>query len=91
MFKEGIIYYILKIGVNIIMRKYTKAIEEKMKMLHQSLPESAKRRYAAIEAIKLGHGGVSYISEVLGCRYETIVAGIKELDCDELNTERERD
>lgn len=72
------------------MRKYTKAIEEKIQKLYQSLSESEKRRYAAIEAIKLGHGGIAYISEILNCSYETIAKGMEELDNDELDTKRER-
>ena len=37
-------------------------------------------RYAAIEATKLGHGGQKYISSVLGCHFQTIMAGIDELN-----------
>ena len=37
-------------------------------------------RYAAIEALKLGWGGITYISQLFGCDYYTIRFGIKELD-----------
>src|SRR5207247_2114716 len=36
-------------------------------------------RYAAIEAQKLGYGGISYIERVLGCDRNTIMRGIGEL------------
>lgn len=51
-----------------------------MQRYHRSLSEKDRRRYAAIEAMKLGHGGISYISSVLGCDYKTIKLGMKELD-----------
>jgi len=40
---------------------YEEEIEEQMKNLYQSLSEKDRRRYAAIEAKKLGYGGTSYI------------------------------
>ena len=43
---------------------------------YQSLPEKDRRRYAGIEAIKLGYGGISYSHRVLGCDYRTIKARI---------------
>ncbi|MEM6437527.1 MAG: hypothetical protein AAF773_27275 [Cyanobacteria bacterium P01_D01_bin.115] len=43
------------------------------------MSEKDRRRYAAIEAVKLGHGGLSYISRVLGCDYRTIKSGMQEL------------
>ena len=41
---------------------YTPEIERMMKRLFDSLRENDRRRYAAIEATKLGHGGVDYIA-----------------------------
>ncbi len=41
--------------------------------------EKDKRKYAAIEAMKLGHGGQKYISSVLGCHFQTVMAGIDEI------------
>ena len=48
------------------MNAYTPGIERMMKRLFDSLRENDRRRYAAIEATKLGHGGVEYIARVLG-------------------------
>jgi len=34
---------------------------------------------ATYQAIKLGHGGQKYISSVLGCHFQTVMAGIDEI------------
>lgn len=59
---------------------YSSSIEEEMKKFYNSLSEKDKRRYAAIEAQKLGWGGISYIIKLLGCSRNTILRGIKELE-----------
>ncbi len=58
---------------------YSGDIEQIMKRYYESLSEKDRRRYAAIEALKLGYGGKKYIMELLGCHYRTIVLGIQEL------------
>jgi hypothetical protein len=55
--------------------KYSDEIEQAMRILYASLSERDRRRYAAIEAAKLGHGGIAYIVSVLGCSYKTIIKG----------------
>jgi len=45
-----------------------------------TLSEKDKRRYAAIEAMKLGHGGIAYIAQLLNCDPQTINQGIKDLE-----------
>lgn len=70
---------------------YPATIEEQMRLYYQSLCEKDRRRYAAIEAIKLGHGGTSYIHRVLGCNRGTIQLGIAELSNPEaMQEERQR-
>ncbi len=69
------------------MTPYPQETEQMMKKFHNSLSEKDSRRYAAMEAIKLGHGGIGYIAEVLDVCRDTITAGIIELqslplDCD---------
>ena len=59
--------------------KYSEEIEKLMKAFFETLNEKGRRRYAAIEAIKLGHGGQKYISSVLGCHPQTVMAGIDEI------------
>jgi hypothetical protein len=61
------------------MKKYSKKIEEQIKDFYNSLSEKERRRYAGLEAIKLGYGGVSYISEILECDYGTVLKGQKEI------------
>jgi hypothetical protein len=59
--------------------KYSEETEELMKKFYQTLSEKERRRYAAIEAIKLGHGGQKYICDVLGCDPATVKRGEEEL------------
>jgi hypothetical protein len=60
-------------------KKYSAEIEKQMKAFFDSLNEKDRRRYAAIEVMKLGHGGQNYISNVLGCHFQTVMAGIDEI------------
>jgi hypothetical protein len=62
------------------MEGYGVHVERMMKRLYQSLSEKDRRRYAAVEAAKLGHGGVEYIARVLSCDPKTIRQGLKELE-----------
>lgn len=64
----------------IMLEPYPTQIEQMMQQFYLTLSEKDRRRYAAIEARKLRHGGVSYIARVLGCDRNTIQAGMKELD-----------
>lgn len=57
------------------MGSYPAEVCEHMKAFYDSLSEKDRRRYAAVEAEKLGHGGVEYISWVLGCDEKTIRHG----------------
>ncbi len=70
---------------------YAAGVERLMRRLFDSLKESDRRRYAAIQAAKLGHGGIEYIAGVLGCDPKTIRQGLTELEGeDELDTGRSR-
>ncbi len=62
------------------MDAYPVDVETKMKRLFGWLSEKDRRRYAAVEAAKLGHGGVEYITQLLACDPKTIRQGLKELD-----------
>jgi hypothetical protein len=50
-------------------------IEHTMKAWYRSLRENDRRRYAALEATKLGPGGDEYIAQLLGCDPKTIRHG----------------
>lgn len=58
---------------------YTSEVEEGMQLFAATLNERDSRRYAAIEAMKLEHGGITYISELLTLDPKTITKGIKEI------------
>lgn len=62
------------------MEAYSEGIERKMKRLFDWLSEKDRRRYAAIEAAKLGHGGVEYVARVVGCDPKTIWQGLQDLE-----------
>ncbi|SIN74118.1 hypothetical protein SAMN05444166_7374 [Singulisphaera sp. GP187] len=73
------------------MEAYAPTVQRMMKRLFGSLKENDRRRYAAIEAAKLGHGGVEYIAGVLECDPKTIRLGLGELEGeDDLDTGRTR-
>ena len=59
---------------------YSPGIEHSMRMFHDSLSEKDRRRYAAIEAAKLGQGGIEYVATVLDCDPKTIRQGQQDLD-----------
>lgn len=61
------------------MKGYSAEIEVQMQRYYQSLSEKDRRRYAAIEAVKLGYGGAAYIRRLLGCHPETLERGMGEL------------
>lgn len=58
---------------------YSSQVESRMKAFYDSLAEKDRRRYAAIEADKLGWGGTDYIAKVLGCDPKTIRQGKRDL------------
>lgn len=71
------------------MDAYAPEIERVMKRLFDSLGEKDRRRYAAVEATKLGHGGVEYVARLLGCDPKTIRQGQLELEgTDDLDSGR---
>lgn len=59
---------------------YPKEVERFMKRFYDSLSEKDRRAYAAIEAAKLGHGGIEYIAALLGCDPKTIRHGQQDLE-----------
>ncbi len=58
---------------------YEPEIEQSMKDYFETLSEKDKRRYAGIEVLKLGRGGITYIAELLVTRRKTVVKGMKEV------------
>lgn len=62
------------------MEPYSVDVVEKMKRFFGWLSEKDRRRYAAVEATKLGHGGIEYVARVLQCDPKTIRQGLNELE-----------
>jgi Rhodopirellula transposase DDE domain len=59
---------------------YGEEIEAQMQNLYQSLSEKDRRRYAAVEAKKLGYGGISYVCRLFGCDESSVNRGGSELE-----------
>jgi FixJ family two-component response regulator len=64
----------------VFQRRYEPRAEERMRAFCRTLSERDRRRFSALEAGRLGHGGIEYIAEVLGCSTRTIERGAEELD-----------
>lgn len=62
------------------METYAQPVERHMKALYDSLSEKDRRRYAAVEAEKLGHGGVHYVAELFECEPDTIRHGRQDVE-----------
>jgi hypothetical protein len=73
------------------MQPYPLEVEQQMQRFYKSLSERDRRRYAAVEALKFGRGGLSYISQLLGCDDEAMQLGKRELqDAAQLHQSRIR-
>ena len=60
------------------MQPYVPELEQTMRQFYTSLSEKDRRRYAGVEALKLGQGGRNYIAQVLGCSRRTVTKGAQE-------------
>jgi len=65
------------------MTSYEQSIEIKMQRLFATLSEKDRRRYAGIEAAKLGHGGIDYVSGLFNMDPKTVRRGLTELELTE--------
>jgi len=63
--------------------QYREKLEKEMSVFYSSLSEKDRRRYAAIEANKLGYGGLAYIAALFCCDEKTIQKGMADLLNDE--------
>lgn len=62
-----------------MIEKYTPIVEHQMQDFYSNLKERDRRHYAALEALKLGHGGKKYISGLLNIHQKTLKRSIDEL------------
>ena len=58
---------------------YPPHVEEHLRNCFRSLSEKDRRRYAAAEVVKLGHGGITYLTKLFGCSSELITHGLQDL------------
>jgi hypothetical protein len=58
---------------------YDARVERQMVNFYRSLSEKGRRRYAAVEAAKLGHGGTAYIAGLFGCDPDTVATGSRDV------------
>jgi hypothetical protein len=59
--------------------QYPQPVEDAMPYTFSTLNERQRRLFAASEALKLGHGGIAYIAQLLDCHRRTIERGLNEL------------
>ena len=59
---------------------YGRQVEVQMVNFYRSLSEKDRRRYAAVEAGKLGHGGVAYVARLFGCDPDTVRRGLADVE-----------
>ena len=60
--------------------QYEPDVQQRMCGFFASLSEKDQRRFAALEARRIGRGGIEYVAGVLGCSRRTIERGMIELD-----------
>jgi hypothetical protein len=58
---------------------YSPTAEAAMRRVFESLNERDRRLFAAAEAVKLGRGGLLYLTHLFACDPKTIRRGIAEL------------
>ena len=60
--------------------QYAANVEVKARAFYETLSEKDQRRYVAVEAQRMGFGGIEYLAGVFGCSVKTIERGMKELN-----------
>ncbi len=60
-------------------KPYNDEVLEYMKLFYENLSEKDQRYYAAVEAKRLGHGGVEFISKLFGTSTKTITRGLEDM------------
>ena len=53
-------------------RRLDQETKQKLRGFYATLSEKDQRRFAAIEATQLGHGGIKYVAQLLRCSTRTI-------------------
>lgn len=58
---------------------YGSDVEHRLRAFHETSSEKDRRRYVAVEAQRLGYGGITSVARVFGCSERTIERGMAEL------------
>ena len=66
--------------MDVMVQSYNASVERTMRKFFNSLSEKDRRRYAAVEVAKLGHGGLEYIAQLLNCDPKSIRQGVNDLE-----------
>ena len=66
--------------MDVMVQSYNASVEWTMRKFFNSLSEKDRRRYAAVEVAKLGHGGLEYIAQLLNCDPKSIRQGVDDLE-----------
>ena len=64
----------------VFQQQYEPYVKERLRGFWQTLSEKDQRRFAALEAARLGRGGAQYVAGVFECSTRTITRGTCELD-----------
>jgi hypothetical protein len=59
--------------------QYEPQFAEQVRAFYETLSEKDQRRFVAVEALRFGFGGVTYVASVFGCSERTIERGQQEL------------
>ena len=62
------------------LKAYTDEVEAFMLSHYQCLSEKDQRYYLAVEAKKLGYGGISYVANLFGVTRNRVYHGLQELE-----------
>ncbi len=60
--------------------QYEPEVVAQVRAFYATLSEKDRRRYVAIEARRVGHGGIEYVAKVFECSQRTIERGLADLD-----------
>ncbi len=63
-----------------ILFPYDQDTQEYMILFFENLSEKDRRHYVAVEAKKLGHGGIEYVGHLFGISVKTVRRGLEELE-----------
>ena len=61
--------------------KCSDSVEQAMVLTFATSNERQRRFFAATEALKLGHGGIGYVAQLLGCQRKTVERGLQDVRC----------